>query len=162
MSTNNGYAAHKKRLDMDKKSLTGRMCPISPNIPTKMTREGFIRACKRARAGGRWNIETEHWACPMCATGKHIDEGGFFIAPSNIRFVTLAEFQEPRLEIYAKQIKLRREAGVHPILTPEIVVFIREWTRRTPEMTITKRAEILGISRRQVGRILTGQRWRNV
>lgn len=159
MSTNS-YLAHKTRMDTEKKAMTGRMCPISPNLPTRMTRDGFIRACKRTRAGGRWNIETEHWACPTCSTGKHIDEGAFFVPPPNIRFATLAEFQEPMLEVYAKQIKLRREAGMNPVLTPEIVIFIRDWYKRTPDMTITKRAEILGISRRQMSRIIKGERWK--
>lgn len=160
MSTNNGYAEYRQRMVKDKKSCTGKFCPISPNIPTRMTRDGFIRACRRIRAGAKGPLEVNHWACPECSTGKYIDEGAFFVPPPNIRFLTLTEFQEPMLKVYVKQIQFRREAGVHPILTAEIAVFIREWHKRTPNLTFTKKAEILGISRRQVGRIIKGERWK--
>lgn len=152
-----------KRVSESKRLATCRMCPISPNIPTRMTKDGFIRACKRIRSGGKLETNSDIWACPKCPTGKHIDEGAFFVSPSsNITFVSLADFDRDGniLENMIKKIKLRREIGTWPLLTPEIARFIRGWHKQRPDVSQRKMADIFGISRRHVGRIIHGQRWK--
>lgn len=156
------YREWRKRADRDKKQATGKMCPLSPAIPTKMTREGFARACKRIRDGGKFKLDSENWLCPECQTGRLLDEEKFFGPPPHIQFVTLEEF-DPQGEILAvmvKKIRLRREAGMYPLLTQEIAAFIRSWHRTRPDLSQKKMSELLGISRRHVGRIIHGQRWK--
>lgn len=157
------YRGSSKRISETKRLATCKMCPISPNIPTRMTRDGFIRACKRIRSGGKLETNSDIWACPDCATGKHIDKGGFFMSPSsNIVFVTLADFDKEGdiLEAMVKKIRLRREAGTWPLLTAEIAKFIRDWHKTRPDVSQRKMADMFGISRRHIGRIIHRQRWK--
>lgn len=172
MSKNNGYEEFSKRTKEDKKRMTGRMCPISPNIPTRMTREGFVRACKTMRSGAYKRVgkstsykqESDYYLCPECRLAKLVDSGKPFPPPPCMVFVHLDEFDkdhEPtELERMQREVQVRRSMGKYPVMTREIVEWVRDWHRREPGVTITDKAAAFGISRRQMGRILSGQRWR--
>lgn len=244
-----------------KRNLTKVFCPISPKLPTRMTREGFIRACELRR------IDTGNWACMECGIRKRIEEGRNFPAPPHIEFLTLSQLQYGDLkplsgrdfdkealtsippdkekkivdplweeilsliqegrrqgkqtymsleiaellrewkrshptvtpvemakdigthpahlrkilrnekwvspttgeevddgpayspEWIGEKIRLRREAGRIPLLTKEIVEEIREWHRDKPEVSQRYKARIIGLSRRQLGRIIKGEVW---
>lgn len=82
-------------------------CPVNKNVPTKMTRRSFKRACATFRAeaihcsagkgvyknrhsqltGGGF-INTHHRKCCECLIGEAIEKGAPYEAPPNIEFVT--------------------------------------------------------------------------
>lgn len=171
MSMSKGYAAVAKRHQTEMKAMTGRLCPISPNIPTRMTREGFIKACKAHRAGAYKRVTTsvfkqrsDYYLCPDCHLAKLVDSGKKFPAPPCMVFTDLEDFDKPHepteLELIQQEVQVRRRMGRHPLLDRETVEWIREWHRREPGVTITDKAIAIGISRRQMGRILSGERWK--
>lgn len=163
MSKNNGYEAFRKNVQTEKKLMTGKMCPISPNIPTRMTREGFVRACKCIRVSDKCKIDTGYWHCPECKSKSAIDRGRKFSPPfDNIQFITLSDFKTKfPVEEVAVLIQSRKAKGEYPTLTREIAEFIREWHEMHPEISIAAKAKMLGgISRRQVSRIIHRERWK--
>lgn len=170
--SNSYYKQFEIRVKSQKKLLTGKMCPISPNIPTRMTREGFVRACKTIRAkeyrvqGSVAKGESDYYLCPECHLAKLVDAGKTFPPPPCMVFVRLEDFEKERepteLEIVQHEVQTRRAMGKFPVLTREIAAWLRAWHKREPGVTITDKAAAIGISRRQMGRILSGQRWKEV
>ena len=146
-----------------KHKVTGNMCPVSPNIPTRMTREGFVRACKGIRHGGKFKLESDCWLCPDCLIKELIDEGKKFSPPSgNIKFVDLGVFKDELdgIEDMRALISSRKAARDYPLLTRAIATFIREWHKKVPEYSISAKARKLGLSRKQVSRVINGDTWK--
>ena len=160
MSKNNGYAQFVIRKRENKKALTGNMCPVSPNIPTRMTMEGFARACKGIRAGGKYKLECEHWLCPECALKQKIDKGRKFSPPNaNIQFISLSDFKTP-VDDMAALLHSRKIKNEYPLLTREIAEFIKDWHKKAPGINIATKARMLGIGRKIVSRVINGDTWK--
>jgi hypothetical protein len=78
-------------------------CPlVQPGEPLKITRQGFITACKKTQIRRKsWSsklgkLGEEMNTCLTCQMGKSINDSKTFRAPKWVKFCSLAQLMDKR------------------------------------------------------------------